>query len=168
MITLAAFAAIAFLLRGSDSGILLHSFTTAMTWDPARRWKESILLNTHSPPQSDSFRRELAWIVASLYTAPRPGFAKYQVREALLKGRIPLPPIVHDFLFYPDMPRDPVPRFLSHPVARMRRVMQSLIHDARAPRGKARRAADYVRSAEEVITFMETQLEMTHELDSDA
>jgi hypothetical protein len=138
--------------------------------DPARRWRDSLLLNVRSEPEKDTFRRELAWMLTSLYASSRPGFAKYQIREAFRQGRIPLPSSIHAFLFSSIKLPDPVPPFLSHPVVRLRTTIGSLGRalQRRARHRSGQETADYFHSIDEVLSFMETSLGINHELEFEA
>jgi hypothetical protein len=169
-IALAVLAAIVVLLRGSPGSSFHHSFLSSAPWDPTRRWRDSLLLNVRSEPDKDTFRLDLAWMLTSLHASSRPGFAKYQIREAFVQGMIPLPPSIYAFLFSSTKPRDPVPPFLSHPFMRLRMAIGSL---GRALQRRARfrsgqETADYFHSIDEVLSFMETSLEMNHELELEA
>jgi len=167
VVGIAVIAAVGFLLHGAEGRAVAHDAVLTSSWDPARRWRASIGLNAEEPAERDSFRRELAWLLASLYSSPQPGRARYEVYAALQEGRIPLPPRVYDFLFYSTRPRDPVPPFVTHPVRRIRALARSAVEAWRAgPR--RRRASAYLESAEKTLAFMEAQLEMTNELDRDA
>jgi len=175
VVGISAVAAIGFLMKDADENATVrhagqhaeqHS-VTANSRDPGQRWRASIRLNAREPAQRDSFRRELAWLLASLYSSPHAGRAKYQVHAAMQEGRIPLPPNIHDFLFRSTRPRDPVPPFVPHPVRCVRTMARSALAAFRAgpPR---RRVSAYLQAAEETLAFMETQLEMKDELDRDA
>jgi hypothetical protein len=168
VISLAAAVVLVLLLRESPGTAFSHSTRLSTAWDPSRRWRESLLLNVRSEPDKDTFRRELSWLLTSLYASERPGFAKYQVREAFLQGRISLPPSVHAFLFSSTTPA-PLPPFLSHPVVNLRMKIKSLGQalQRQARRRSGQDTADYFNSIDEVLSFMETSLEMNHELDPD-
>ena len=167
LIALVVFGSFVFLLRGEDSRSSTHSSAPRAAWDPSRRWKDSVLLGRSSAPSRDTFRQNLAWLLASLYASPRPGGEQYQVRGDLQEGRIPIPPGVHDFLFASTLPRDPSPSFFANPRACGRAAVESFLDKVRNRFRSRTRAAEYARSAAEVLSFMETQLEMTHELDPD-
>lgn len=166
-IVLAAIAAIVLGWRGSARAVVPLGAGPAPAWDPALRWKESILLNVAAAAQRDTFRRELAWLLASQYASRHPGFEKYQVHAAMQEGRIPVPPAVHEFLFSSLKPREPGQPFLLHPVARLRTARKLLSESLRAG-SRRKRFSRYVRSAQEALAFIEEQMEMTHELDPNA
>ena len=139
----------------------------ALPGDPARRWRNSLLLNWRSEPRQDTFRRDLAWMLTALYASERPGFARYQVREALRDRRIPLPEPVYEFLFAAVQPPDPWPPLLRHPRAWLLMAKEAAAVSLRGVTGKARRESDYFESIAAVLAFMETSLEMNHELTPD-
>lgn len=167
VVGIAVVAAIGFLLQGSDARGAAYHAVAAPSRDPAARWRASIRLNAQGPAQRDSFRRELAWLLTSLYSSPHAGRARYEVRADLQEGRIPLPPRIHDFLFHSTRPRDPVPPFVPHPV-RCVRAVAGLAREAWRAGSRRRRVPAYLRSTRETLAFMEAQLEMTNELDRDA
>jgi hypothetical protein len=167
LIVLVVFVAFILLLRGADSRAVDHTSPAITAWDPSRRWKESILLGRTTMPSRDAFRQNLAWLLSSLYASPRPGGEKYQVRAALQEGRIPIPPGVHDFLFLSTQPPDPPPSFFANPRAWVSAAVESMMEMLLSRPRRRRRAAEYARLTAEVLSFMETQMEMTHELDPD-
>jgi hypothetical protein len=130
--------------RGRHARVGASPAGSAVTWDPTRRWRSLILLYVDSEPSRDLLRRDLAWLLSSLYVSSHPGGARYQVREDLEERRIEVPPGVYDFLFAALASR---PRTLRMPVSRRRRT------------------ADYLGSVEQVVELLETRLEMTHERD---
>jgi hypothetical protein len=167
LIVLVLFGSFMLLLRGADSRAGAHFSVARPAWDPSRRWQDSIVLGRTTTPSRDTFRQNLTWLLSSLYASPRSGEEKYQVRGALQEGRISIPRGVHDFLFASTRPPDPPPSFFANPRACLGAVLESFLDTLLSrPRGR-RRAAEYDRSTAEVLSFMETQLEMTHELDSD-
>jgi hypothetical protein len=168
MIILAALAVVVALLRGPrGSASLSRLILSRAPYDPVERWKDSLLMNLGSEPYKDTFRRDLTWMLTELHASARPGNASYQVREAFQQGSIPLPPPIYEFLFSSTKPPQALPPLLSHPVERLRIKMRSrrkaLQRWARRRRGLA--TADYFNSIDEVLSFMETSLEMNHELE---
>jgi hypothetical protein len=131
------------LFRGSTAP-LLPCFIPSAAQDRAGPWRRLILGNTHVAAHEDTLRRELVWQLTALYSSQRPGEAKFQIREAFLDGRIPLPESIFTFLF----PSPPPPA--------------SFFRRKRARRD----ASDYMRSVDEVLSFMETSMERGHEIHS--
>jgi hypothetical protein len=166
LILLVVFGSFMLLLRGADSRAVAHFSLAVTAWDPSSRWQDSILLGRTTTPSRDTLRQNLGWLLSSLYASPRPGGEKYQVRGALQEGRISIPPGIHDFLFASTRPRDPPPSFFANPRVCLSTALQTFM-DALLSRPRSRRrAAEYHRFIAEVLSFMETRLEMTHELDS--
>jgi hypothetical protein len=152
LVLLAVVAALVRLFRGfmqheppPSPEALFHRGRTAA-------WRSSILLNVRENPSRDSLRRELTWLTAAMYSSRREGGAKFQIRDALQERQIPLPPSVHEFLFPAARPAE---RGLL-PAARSR--IRGWVR-----RRSGRDRADYLRSIDDVVTFMERSMEMTHE-----
>jgi hypothetical protein len=122
--------------------------------DAADRWRSSILLSIRSRADNDTLRRDMAWLLAEMYSS-HGGPAPYEIREELASGRIPLPPPVYAFLFpSPEPPAGPVARRVRSAALALRTWS-----DRRTGRDMTR----YLRAVDDVLTFMETSLEMTHE-----
>ena len=149
---LAALLRVVHIARKSASRSLLpqeaRPENATATSERVSAWRESILSNRTprsgaNPARAsmDATKRDLSWLVARLYSERRAGSAPlYQIRDALQKGAIPLPPSVHAFLFASAAPL---------PAARNHR---------RPPRQNE--ATSYLRWIEEVLTYMETSREI--------
>jgi hypothetical protein len=122
--------------------------------DAVDRWRNSILLNIRSSADTDTLRRDMSWLLAEMYFS-HGGPAQFEIRRELAARQIPLPPSVHAFLF-------PSPKPPSRPVAR---AVQSAALALRtwSARRTGRETAEYLRAIDDVLTFMETSLEMTYE-----
>ena len=106
--------------------------------------------------QVNLLKQNLVDMLVSLYTASQPDRPHWQVLEDLKAGRIPLPDSIHAFLFPPKV-------VLARPSLRqtLRRLWQA---PARwADRRSGRAAAAYMHSLDEVLTYMETSLEIAHD-----
>ena len=167
-VALAVLVTIGFLLRTTPSAAPSLPSVAGSSGDPAQRWRDCLRLNVHAPPARDTFRRDLAWMLTSLYASRRPGFAKYQVREALLQRQIPLPEPVYRFLFAHTLPPEPRPPFLRSPGAWVRMTVRSAARAAGAPARRRRGPSEYRQAVAAVLDFMETELEMNHELEPDS
>jgi len=169
VIASAVLTVLAVLLRGSQ-GSFSSPFFTILPWDPARRWRGAVLSGIRSQPDKDSFRRDLAWLLTWLHASQRPGCANYEIREAFLQRRIPLPESIYVFLFSSTRPPDPVPPLFAHPGACLRLTFESVARTLRrrARRRSGRESSDYLHSIDEVLAYMETSLEMNHELERDS
>ena len=130
-------------------------------------WRDSILLNVRADSDKDSFRRDLMWLFTTLYSSRHEGEAKYQIREAILDHGITIPGSVFDFLFFTPPPA-PNRSFAQHPVEYLRVKIESPVRGFQkwVRRRTGSDASDYVRGIDEVLTFMETSLEMRHENDA--
>ena len=113
--------------------------------DDVDRWRSSILVNIRSSADVDTFRRDMAWMLTEMYSS-HGGPAPYEIREELAAGRIPLPPSVHAFLFPSRRPQSAVAALRTW-----------------SDRRTGKETARYLRAVDDVLTFMETTLEMTHE-----
>jgi hypothetical protein len=157
--------------RGLYPGSAIDPRLPALDSNPARdrvgSLRESILLNVRAAGGKDSFRRDLMWLFTTLYSTRHQGEAKYQIRDAILEHRIPIPESIFTFLFF--TPR-PAPRlsFLRHPVERLKLKVDSSVRaiQKRVRRRTGRETSDYLRAIDEVLTFMETSLEMREEYDT--
>ncbi len=120
--------------------------------DRADYWRSAILLNVHSAGEWDTFRRDLMWLFTSMHSSKRQRNENYKIREAILKHEIPIPESIYAFFF---SPRPPAPEgyFLKHPIA-------SLQYFIRSRRRAGGRKSDYFLSIDEVLSYLETSLEM--------
>ena len=157
--------------RGLYRGSAVDSRLSVSDWHPARDrtgvWRDSILLGVGAARSKDSFRRDLMWLFTTLYSSRQQGEAKYQIRDAIQERRIPLPEPIYAFLFF--TPRSaPKQSLVRHPVERLRSMLDSCVQaiQKRVRRRTGRETADYLRAIDEVLTFMETSLEMRHEYDT--
>jgi hypothetical protein len=122
--------------------------------DAVDRWRNSILLNIRSSADADTLRRDMAWLLTEMYSS-HGGPAPYEIREELAAGRIPLPPPVHAFLFAsPEPPARSAARRVRSAALALRTW---------SDRRTGKEMARYLRAVDDVLTFMETSLEMTHE-----
>ncbi len=127
-------------------------------------WRAAIRSNSQETGEALALKRDLAWLLTSMYATGQGGVANFQVREALERREIDLPEPAYAFLFA-NAPAAPRPSFVKHPVGAARQVLGSA---RRAParwvhRWSGRAAADYYQAIDEVLTLMETSLEMEHD-----
>jgi len=106
--------------------------------------------------QVNLLKQNLVDMLVSLYTASQPDRPHWQVLEDLKAGRIPLPDSIHAFLFPPK------------PAPGRRSLSQTLQKLWQAParwaeRRSGRATAVYMHSLDEVLTYMETSLEIAHD-----
>ncbi len=154
LIMLAVLAALVRLFQLSTANA--HNLISDPCLPPRGRewsWRDSILSNALAPSAKDSVKREISWLLASLYSKAKTGSAPYEIREAFLKRQIPLPETVHSFLFASDLLAQ---TGTSHGAfSRARHAFRAWIR-----RRTGRELADYVRSIDEALIFMETSMEM--------
>jgi hypothetical protein len=131
--------------------------------DRITSWRDSILLNLRAAVDEDSFKRDLMWLFTYLYSSRQQGKAKYQIRDDITEHRIPVPESIYTFLFF--SPRPAAKRsFLRHPAERLRLMTESSAQAVQrwVRRRTGRETSDRARSIDDVLTFMETTLEMRH------
>jgi hypothetical protein len=109
----------------------------------ASSWREAILCSARETGREDAFKRELSWLLATLYSSERRGSVRYEIREALLQQQIPVPEEVYSFLFSSE----------ASPAARR-------IFRRRIRRRTGREISEYFRSIGVVLAFMEAAMEM--------
>jgi hypothetical protein len=119
-------------------------------------WRTFILLTADEKAQINILKQNLVEMLVAMYTARQPDTPLWEVTEALRQRQIPLPDNIYTFLF----PSRPVTGRLSS-----RQVLQNLRRlPARWFRPWSGRAvAEYYRSIDEVLTFMEASLEITND-----
>ncbi|MCL4562214.1 MAG: hypothetical protein M1281_16580, partial [Chloroflexi bacterium] len=127
-------------------------------------WRTFIQLNTHEPKEKDSFRRELMWLLTSMYSSRQPGHANYEIQEAFKERQIPLPEAVYNFLFA-GSPAAPRQSFWRDPLGYSRQLLQALHQTYRKwmRRWTRREAAEYYQAIHEVLTMMESSLEISYD-----
>ena len=119
-------------------------------------WRTSIWLTGNEIEKFNILKQNLGWTLASLYASNQPGKAQWEIYEAMQQHQIPLPIYIYDFLFP------------GKPSGGKRSVRQILQIIRRTPGKWARRwsgrdLAEYYRSIEAVLTFMESLKEIKHD-----
>jgi hypothetical protein len=112
----------------------------------AEAWRNRIELTAGGSAEQSILKRELAWVLVSLYTFRQSGSAYHEVYEPLRQKKIPLPDKVWSFIF-----AQAPPGFTPS----IRQAFQSRIH-----KWSGRQTAEYYEAIEEVLSFLETSLEM--------
>jgi len=118
-------------------------------------WQMSIRLSCPGAGSPDILKHNLGKMLAAMYASRQYEAVHYEIYDALKARRIPLPEHLHAFLFPPEP---------SGPRRSLRQILQAI---RRAPEKWARRwtgrdEAEYYRSLEEVIGYMESSLEASH------
>jgi hypothetical protein len=118
-------------------------------------WRTFILMTADEQAQVNIMKQNLLEILTALYTSRNPETPHWEVVEALKQRQIPLPDAIYAFLF-PPRPLAGRPSF--------KQMLQSLQRlPARwARQSSGRAAAEYYQSIDEVLTFMESSLEINH------
>jgi hypothetical protein len=118
-------------------------------------WRISIRLTSDETEKFNSLKRKLGQMLVTMYASKQPETAPFEIYAALQRHQIPLPEHIDAFL-YPAEPSG------------ARRSLKQVLHTIRdAPRKRVRRwtgrdVAEYYQSIEDVISFMESSLELKH------
>jgi hypothetical protein len=136
------------------------------TLDSVHHWRNAILSNAREGRESNTLKRDLMWLLTSMYSTGQQSYAHYEIKEALEQRQIPLPESVFGFLFSSE-PEKPRPTFFQNPVRTFKQILQSirLETNKKIRRWSGHEAAEYYRGIDEVLTFMETTLEINHDDD---
>jgi hypothetical protein len=131
--------------------------------DSVHHWRTSILANAKEGGENNTLRRDLMWLLTSMYSSRKQGSAHYEIKEALEQHQILYPETIHAFLF--SNAGKSRQNFLHNPV----RIPGPSIHQTGNPkkirRWSGREAAEYYRAIDEVLAFMETTLEIKYDDD---
>jgi hypothetical protein len=133
------------------------------TMKHVRGWRTTILFSRGDTRERPAFRRDLVELVTTMYSTGRKESAHFEIETALRERQIPLPGPIHLFLF-PDPPAAP-PHFFDHPIQFIQERWRSV---RRSPgqwirRRSGREEAEYYQAIDQVLTLIETTLEMTHD-----
>ena len=129
---------------------------TNETSENIRYWRSLFTLTGLNAHDENRLRQELIRLVASLYASKQRTTPNFIFYEALQRGEISLPEHIHAFLF-PEKPktRDFSPKELLQFIREAPRK--------RWRRWKGLETAEYYRMIAEIISFMETSLEMEND-----
>ncbi len=121
----------------------------------AEGWRNRIQLAAGGSAEQAILKRELAWVLVSMYTYRHSGSAYHEVYEPLRQKKIPLPEEVWAFIFEEELPRrrKKLGFFQS-----MRQAGQSQIK-----KWSGRETAEYYQVVADVLSFMEKSLEINDE-----
>lgn len=115
-------------------------------------WRTTILLTHDETDQPNHLRRSLLNLLKDVYASKRPNLVPREVYEAFEKGDIPLPQQIRTFFFL-----NPAPN--TRPSLLQRLSQFSQVPGKWVRHWKKQDIADYYSSIDEVISFMEQQLE---------
>ena len=119
-------------------------------------WRILFTLTGHDVHDEETLKRELIHLLLSLYASKQRTSTNFILYDALQRGELPLPEHIHTFLF-PDEPK------------KSKRSLNKFIQSIRtAPRKWIRRwtgqeTAEHYRMIDEVLSFMETSMEMKND-----
>ena len=127
-----------------------------VTLEEINTWRTSIWLTGNEIEKFNFLKQNLGWTLVSLYVSHYPGKAPWQIFEAIKQKQIPLPIHIYDFLF----PGEP-----SGGKRSFRQFLQVILRTPGkwARRWTGRDLAEYYRSIEAVLTFMESLKETKHD-----
>jgi hypothetical protein len=118
-------------------------------------WRTFILLTTDERARLNILKKNLVEMLVAMYTSRQPDTPHWEVTEALRQRQIPLPDNIYAFLFPPK------PLAL-RPTFRHRLQALSQLPERLSRQWSGRATAEYYRSIDEVLIFMETSLEINH------
>jgi hypothetical protein len=135
----------------SDSSIRPYNTPAAIDF-----WRTFILSTAGEKTAVNLLKRNMIEMLANMYTTSQPDIPYWQVYEGLESRQIPLPGHVYAFLFPPDPARGrpPVWKFFYN-------LRRSPAVWVRQWTGRAE--AEYFRSLDELLAFMESSLEINHD-----
>jgi hypothetical protein len=116
-------------------------------------WRSFLSLYTHEDRDQFYIKRELVRLLVSMYASKQGVAANFIVMESLKKGEISLPESIYTFLFEDEKPQagGSIKQFLEQLWLAPGRWWYEY---------SGRKAAEYYRLVEEVLTFLEMSLEI--------
>jgi hypothetical protein len=145
---------------------LLPRFPSAIQTDDFQRpnetmrsigyWRRRFTVIDHKVQDDKSLKRELAYLLLTLYATKQDIPAGFRLYDALQSGQIPMPERIHTLLF------------LEEPQGSGRFIRRLLRSIQKTPRKWIRRwtgqeEAEHYRMIDEVLGFMETSLEIKND-----
>jgi hypothetical protein len=136
------------------------------TLDSIHHWRNAILANARDSSENNTLKRELMWLLTSMYSSRQQSYAHYEIKEALEQRQIPLPEPVYAFLFSNE-PEKSRSTFFQNPVRALKQILQSIRREAQKKirRWSGREPAEFYTGIDEVLSFMETTLEINDDND---
>jgi hypothetical protein len=116
-------------------------------------WHSLLAESARNAPDDRATKKQLAYLLLLLYATKKRTSADFRLYDALCQGEIPLPEHIHTFLFSEKL------QHTERPIARL---LQSI---CRTPkkwiwRWTGQEKTEYHRMINEVLTFVETSLEI--------
>jgi hypothetical protein len=126
------------------------------TLENVRFWRTSILISNDEFVGRNVLKRDLAHRLSLIYAAQQPGMTQLGIYNDLKQRQIALPENVYAFLFPEEHPANThsIQQFIRTPWQKMNQWVR---------RWTGREAADYYQSIEEVLSFMESLMEMKND-----
>ena len=156
-IILAALVFLYRLLSQSQTTLPIEKFSDSnKITDTVQYWRNRFSVTDYSSREEKSLRRELVYLLVSIYAAKQRGLTDFAIHDAMERGQIPLPRNIQTFLF-------PVEQ--QEPRSFLIKLIQSM---RKTPRKWSRQwtgqeTAERYRMIEEVLCFMETALEIKND-----
>lgn len=119
-------------------------------------WRVAIRVAGDETGKHNTLEHDLGHMLATIYAAKQPRVAQFEIYDALKLRQMPLPENVYTFLF-------------GNEVAGSKRSVKQILHSLwdmprkRIRRWTGRETADYYQSLEQVLKFMESVLEDSHD-----
>jgi hypothetical protein len=119
-------------------------------------WRGQFIYNGETVREQKNLKRELTYLLASLYASKQSTSNDYRIHDALQQGKIPLPQNIHAILFAqePSLSGGPLRRFIGS----IRRTATKRIRQ-----WTGQEEAEHYKMIDELLTFMETSLEIKHD-----
>lgn len=126
------------------------------TLNRVRYWRSSILLTRDEIDAPNILKRDLGQMLVTMHATTQPEASNFEIHNALKQRRIPLPDPIHSFLF----PVEP-----SGSTRSFKRILRTIRQTPRewVRRWTGRDMVDYYKSIEDVLTILESTLEITHD-----
>jgi hypothetical protein len=115
-------------------------------------WRNLFVYNAQNTGEEENLKRELTYLLTSLHASNQSVSNNFGIRDALQKGKIPLPGNIHTFLFSQELPASG---------GFLRRFFQSTRKTPRQWTGQEK--AEHFQMIDEVLNLMETSLEITND-----
>jgi hypothetical protein len=142
-----------------------ETFGSGSPLDPVNLWQASIRAGEQQSEETP-VKRRLTWLLSNTYASRQQAGPSYQIREAFEQRQIPIPDPIYEFLFTTDaaqvkysLLKDPL-RATGQALVAVRRKVRN-----RLRRWSGREKADYYRAIDEVLSMMESSLEIPHDDD---
>jgi len=119
-------------------------------------WRSFIMFTANNKFHVNILRQSLVKMLVAMYTSRQPDTPLWEVAEALQQRQIPLPDHIYTFLF-PPAPLTGRSSFWQV-LQTLRRLPAHWVYQ-----WSGRAEAGYYRSLDEVLTFMESSLEIIHD-----